>query len=101
LSPLLFAIQQTFFLEILEDDPTNPINLKNPSSDKKNGARIEIQPRFKIQYPMKNQYNSKVVFSLLQYHFWGIYPRFGRQVENKEKFCRIKKDSIFALQNTK
>jgi len=22
---------------------------------KKNGGRIEIQPRFKIQYPMKNQ----------------------------------------------
>ena len=68
---------------------------------KKNGARIEIQPRFKIQYPMKNQYNTKAVFPLLQYHFWGIYPRFRGLVKNKEKFCRIKKESIFALQNTK
>ncbi len=44
---------------------------------KKNGARIEIQPRFKIQYPMKNQYNNNCYFPLVQYPFWGIYPRLG------------------------
>lgn len=35
----------------------------------KKGVRIEIQPRFKIQYPMKNRCNIKVLKSILQYYF--------------------------------
>ena len=30
-------------------------------SENKKGVRIEIQPRFKIQYPMKNQYNNNAL----------------------------------------
>ena len=33
------------------------------------GARIKIQPRSKIQYPMKNQCNVTTSFDCKQYHF--------------------------------
>jgi hypothetical protein len=33
----------------------------------KKGARIKIQPVFKIQYPMKNQYNNKSGILTKQY----------------------------------
>ena len=51
-------------------------------SENKNGVWIEIQPRFKIQYPMKNQCNNNEWSFRKQYPISGIlfkplyYPMF-------------------------
>ncbi len=46
-------------------------NIEAGKEQNKKRARIEIQPRFKIQYPMKNR--NKCILS-----FWNkIYPKVG------------------------
>jgi hypothetical protein len=40
--------------------------LKTGNSKNKKGVRIDIQPRFKIQYPMKNRCNIKLFKPLKQ-----------------------------------
>ncbi len=40
--------------------------LRYRRAENKNGARIEIQPRFKIQYPMKNHGQNTIGFLIMQ-----------------------------------
>jgi hypothetical protein len=40
---------------------------------KKMGPEWKFNPVFKIQYPMKNQYNINAWFSYIQYHESGIF----------------------------
>ncbi len=49
---------------------------------------------------MKNQYNTKLLFSLVQYHFAGIYPRFWELAKTKKNFA-ISKRILFLHSKTK
>jgi len=61
----------------------------------KKGARIEIQPRFKIQYPMKNRGNINLNISSVQYPKPGIFPPPVFH-DSEIKFCGSEMLVIFA-----
>jgi hypothetical protein len=48
------------------------VEKKGKLAKNKKGARIEIQPRFKIQYPMKNRCNVRLLIWIQQYLKVGI-----------------------------